>query len=98
MKSLFFILRSIFQKPKVYFVAFWIGQKCSLKCRLCCNLIPYMKQKSYNADELIKDFIFLAQNSRIEFLQIQGGEPFTHPNIVKIIDSVGKFVNNSGGG
>jgi len=72
------------------FLVFWIGTKCTLKCRLCCNLIPYSKQISYNADEILKDLQFLLKNHEIEYLQIQGGEPFTHPDIIKIIDFVSK--------
>ena len=93
-------LKQFFKKPEIEFMVFWIGQKCSLKCKLCCNLIPYMKQNSYNINEILSDFKFLSQNSKIKFLQIQGGEPFTHPNITQILDFIGNIYNNNtiGGG
>ncbi|MFA6184620.1 MAG: radical SAM protein [Candidatus Shapirobacteria bacterium] len=69
----------------------WVGTKCSLKCKDCCNLIPYIKQKSFNIDFIIKDIKDLCKICRIEYLQIQGGELFTHPEIEKIIRTIDKL-------
>lgn len=69
----------------------WVGTKCSLKCRDCCNLIPYVKQKSFDIEQIIIDIKNLLKLCRVEYLQIQGGELFTHPEaekIIKIIDSL----------
>lgn len=46
MKDSIYVVKSMFLKPKIYFVSFWVGQKCSLKCRLYCNLIPSGEQIS----------------------------------------------------
>lgn len=78
-------------KPQIPFLVYWVGTKCSLKCKLCCNLIPYVKQQSYDAGKILKDLEFLSKNTEIKHLQIQGGEPFTHPKISRIIDFVGKL-------
>lgn len=85
------------KKPNVDFLVFWLGQKCSLKCKLCCNLIPYLKQNSYETKDLLRDFKFIAQNNKINLLQIQGGEPFTHPDIVKILDFISSCYAGGGG-
>lgn len=79
------------KKPQINFLVFWVGTKCSLKCKLCCNLIPYVKPQSYNTKQIIKDLEFVSKNSIIKNLQIQGGEPFTHPQIASIIDSIAKL-------
>ena len=78
-------------KPQIGFLVFWIGTKCTLKCKLCCNLIPYLNQVSYNTNEILKDIEFLVKNSKIRKIQLQGGEPFTHPDIIKILDFVSKL-------
>lgn len=82
-------------KPTLPFLVFWVGTRCTLKCKLCCNLIPYLKQESSNSDEILKDLEFICKNAYIDKFQIQGGEPFTHPDIAKIIDFIGKLNNIS---
>lgn len=83
--------KSLYEKPKINFIVFWVGTKCTLRCKLCCNLVPYLKQVSYDTDEILKDLDFVVKNSEIKKLQIQGGEPFTHPDIIKILDFVSKL-------
>ena len=78
--------KGLFPKQNIQFLVFWVGTKCTLKCKNCCNLIPYVKQSSFDYIENLKDLDFIAKNANINVLQIQGGEPFTHPNIDKIID------------
>ncbi len=85
--------KKLFPKQQINFLVFWVGTKCTLKCRYCCNLIPYMKQISFDSDLILKDLEFITQNSKVKKLQIQGGEPFTHPDIVKILDFVSKLNN-----
>ena len=85
--------KKLFNKPTIPFLVFWVGTKCTLKCKLCCNLIPYIAQESSNSDEILKDLEFICKNVHIQTLQIQGGEPFTHPNADKIIDFVGNLKN-----
>ena len=78
-------------RPYIHFLVFWVGTKCSLKCKNCCNLIPYLKQDSYMYEENLKDLEFLSQNFDIACLQVQGGEPFTHKMIDQIIYAIGKL-------
>lgn len=81
------------KKHKVNFLVFWCGTKCSLHCKNCCNLIPYIKQESFNANEILEDFAFLSQKIKIGYVQIQGGEIFTHPNAAQIINALGLYKN-----
>ncbi len=69
----------------------WIGTKCTLRCRDCWNLIPYSKQESFDIDSTIQDVKKLLSCCKIEKLQIQGGEPFTHPHIDKLIKVIDDF-------
>lgn len=62
------------------------GTACSLKCRDCGNLIPYVEQVFYQADDIIKDLKkILSVYNGIEILQIQGGEALIYPEIVKLL-------------
>jgi organic radical activating enzyme len=70
------------------FLVFWVGTKCSMRCKDCCNLIPYLEQESFNAETIIDDLKRVAQFCRIKHLQIQGGEPLTHPHLDYIIKSI----------
>lgn len=75
----------------VDYIVFMVGQKCSLKCKHCMHMIPYGEQKSYDAKEIIEDLKAVEKVCNIKYLQIQGGEPFTHPDIAYIINEVGKM-------
>jgi organic radical activating enzyme len=68
---------------------FEVGSKCTLRCKHCCQLIPFGKQESYNADEILKDLRLITKVLKIQWFCLQGGEPFTHPQIARIIDEVG---------
>jgi hypothetical protein len=78
-------LKFIYEKPKIDFLVFWVGTKCTLRCKRCCNLIPYVSHKSYDSNELIEDLDFLLSIVDIKSLQVQGGEPFTHPDLAKLL-------------
>ncbi len=58
----------------------WIGTRCTLKCKRCCNHIPFLNKSSYDIDECIQDLEFIKSIYSVKKLQVQGGEPFTHPN------------------
>ena len=93
-----------YQEEKVIipFLEVWTGQSCTLKCRNCCHLIPYMPNKLYDIDMLIKDCKRLTELCHIEYFSVAGGEPFCNRNIYKLLDFVasstliskGKIVTN----
>lgn len=65
-------------------------------------MIPYIEQKLYCIDQIIEDLRTLLKWCEIEYFSIVGGEPFTHPDLNKLIDFVadcpdikrGKIVTN----
>lgn len=91
LKKIGYYLEDKAKPTPIDFLVFWCGTKCSLHCKNCCNLIPYMKQESFNTQEILADFAFLANHCKIKVLQIQGGELFTHPDIGKIIANLAQY-------
>ena len=99
MESLF---RYMFKKVPIDFFEVWIGQRCTLRCKECCHLIPYVESVIYDADTVIKDCVKFLMLCEIKFFSIVGGEPFSHPELYRVIDFVasradipdGKIVTN----
>lgn len=72
-------------KQSIRFLVLWVGTKCTLRCKNCCNLIPYVRPLSYDTQKIINNLAYVTKDIVVETLQIQGGEPFTHPQLDKII-------------
>ena len=60
-------------KKVLDFLVLWMGTKCTLRCENCCNLIPYIEQKSYDADLIVKNIRYITNYISINRLQVQGG-------------------------
>ncbi|MCK8058357.1 MULTISPECIES: radical SAM protein [unclassified Fusibacter] len=64
-----------------------VTQRCNMKCPMC-----YASDGSSKADlslaeiESMMDFYIRAENGKAEILQISGGEPTCHPQIVEVLD------------
>lgn len=77
---------------KVRMIGYILGNICSLKCKNCCECIPYFdtKQRAFvPANQIVKDINQLS--SACEFLTILefvGGEPFLHPELKDVLQSV----------
>lgn len=80
-------------KDTIRFLVFWVGTRCSLRCKNCGNLIPYVDQTSFDDEKIIKNLAYICRDVKIENLQIQGGEPFTHKNIARIIEACANIKN-----
>jgi uncharacterized radical SAM superfamily Fe-S cluster-containing enzyme len=63
-----------------------ITQQCNLNCPTCYASSGRGKHKSLNEIEKMLDFFQKSENNQAEILQISGGEPTLHPNILKIIE------------
>ena len=77
-------------KKKLYLhrVEMPITQRCSLKCKACASLIPYIKDPvTYDKEELFvqMDRLFACVDT-IHRFRLLGGEPLLHPEIGSIID------------
>ena len=85
-----------YNKDKSYEIPFLVlvtGQKCSLRCKNCCNFSPYHSPSIslYNIEYIISDLKKIIHKVKcIKKLAIQGGECFLHPQLLNLI----KFVNS----
>jgi len=66
----------------------WVGQTCTLKCKNCSQLFPYIKPRIYDIDTVIAQTQKILQLCEVESFHIIGGEPFTHKGIGKLIEFV----------
>ncbi len=80
-------------KDTIDFLVFWVGTRCSLRCKNCGNLIPYAMPVSYDCTKILKNLEYICQDVKIRKLQIQGGEPFTYKKIAKVIEGCAKLNN-----
>lgn len=78
---------------KIRFLVVWVGTRCTLRCKNCCNLIPYAPQLSFEPEKILENLRYITDTTIIENLQIQGGEPFTHKVLAEIIDGIAKLDN-----
>ena len=71
---------------------FVITTYCNLKCQNCCNLMPYYKEPfHYDIGHIKENLKKLSNIDKINNIQILGGEPFLHPDIIEIIDYIYKL-------
>ncbi len=68
-----------------------ICKKCYLDCRFCSTDADEKSMNLLTLD-LIKSIVKDAKRSRISKIQISGGEPFTHPDLVKICNYLSRNI------
>lgn len=68
----------------------WAGETCTLRCKNCSQLFPYIKPKKYDMDKVIEDLKKLLKHIVPEEIHIIGGEPFVNKDIGKLIQYVCK--------
>ena len=83
-----------FHKFKCKKLQVWVGQKCSLRCKNCSQLFPYIEQKIYDINQVVEDLDKLLKFIEPEEIHIIGGEAFTNPNIGTIIEYISKVNPN----
>ncbi len=65
-----------------------IVDHCNLSCRDCNHLAPVARKRHADPDTLYRDFALLAKVYRPLLVQLMGGEPLLHPNIVAVMGAV----------
>lgn len=77
---------------KYKLIGYILGNICTLKCKNCCELVPYMPtdiKKFTSYENVIKDIIQLSTACNfLPILEFVGGEPFLHPDLKKILKRV----------
>lgn len=72
-----------------------MGQHCTLKCKHCCEHVPYLKNKKFSSPEvIISDCRKIANACEfIKYIELIGGEPFLHPNLVEVVKALLEIEN-----
>jgi hypothetical protein len=83
--------------PAVKMIGYVLGNLCSLKCRNCCESVPFIDAASKSfvpAETVLADIQRYAEACEyITLLEFIGGEPFLHPGIADILTEALKIPN-----
>ena len=69
-----------------------VGSKCNFHCEHCGNMVPLSPKDtwSYSLDDIVRWLHdLLSKVDFINYLQIQGGEPFLYPQLKELIRYIG---------
>lgn len=76
----------------VKMIGYALSNICTLRCKNCCELVPYMPIESrhfVSGKNVIKDILKLSEACNfLTLLEFIGGEPFLHPDLVMILRKV----------
>lgn len=97
-------LRNIAKKPSVRsenlsaefdWFGYIMGQYCTLRCKHCCEHVPYLKNKSFSDPEvIISDCAKIANACEfIRYIELIGGEPFLHPKLAEVVKGLLRLEN-----
>ena len=78
------------KKINLFFLEVWTGKCCSLRCKDCVHMIPYLKPVLFDVDRLISDIEIISQFCTVKYFSIVGGEPLTNPELYKLVDYIGQ--------
>ncbi|MDD5999631.1 MAG: radical SAM protein [Lachnospiraceae bacterium] len=70
--------------------------RCTLKCKLCCNCLPFYKETPpiVSKEEIFRDMDKAFQIfDKIEWFQFVGGELFMHPELDAILERSFQYVD-----
>lgn len=72
-----------------------VGQHCSLKCRDCCEHVPYIKNPVFSDYQtILSDCAKIAASSEfIRYIELIGGEPFMHPQFKQVLEGLLRIEN-----
>ncbi len=62
-----------------------VVEHCNLRCAHCCNMSPYLDDKTLSVAEIDAQLRGLAQHLHADVFKIMGGEPLLHPDITEIL-------------
>ena len=97
-------LRNIAKKPSARpgklsgefdWFGYIMGQHCTLRCKHCCEHVPYLKNKSFSSPEvIISDCAKIANACEfIRYIELIGGEPFLHPQLAEVVKGLLRLEN-----
>lgn len=82
---------------KVEMIGYLLSNVCTLKCKNCCESVPYMPENIRHfvpADQVVRDITKMSAACRyLILLEFIGGEPFLHPQLPQILNEVLQIKN-----
>ena len=66
-------------------LCFEVIEKCLNNCMFCSSKSSYDKKQIIEFDDFKKVIDYFMKNGGIEELSLSGGEPFLHPDIIKMV-------------
>lgn len=85
------------KKKVLKHVAFKPGFICNLKCKYCCEFLPYFEKKhrlDFDAEQYMKDLEKLSESVEyIKVLSFSGGDVMLNPGLDKLIDKAVSLPN-----
>ncbi len=84
-----------YRSKDFYWFGYLVSQRCTLKCKLCCEKVPYIQNGIFVSPEvIIQDCTRIAQCSEfLDYIELIGGEPLLHPQISDILEGLLKIPN-----
>lgn len=64
-----------------------MGQHCSLRCKNCCEHVPYFTKPVFSDSEtILSDCRKISESCAfIRYIELVGGEPFLHPQLEQVL-------------
>ena len=67
-------------------IAFKVTTKCTLKCKNCIDLVPYLNQKDVPVEDVLDDIKMILDNvSKIYFVHLVTGETLLYPYLDQVL-------------
>lgn len=84
-----------YRSKKFDWFGYIMGQYCSLKCKDCCENVPYYKNPVFSEYEtIISDCEKIAASCEfIRYIELIGGEPFLHPEFQRVLEGLLQIEN-----
>lgn len=90
----FYPVYPLYKKNLLMFprLAYSVTDYCTLNCKHCGFLVPYIKQpKNIPVNDILKEFEILFEKvDHIQELELTGGDSWCHPQICEIMNSLGE--------
>jgi len=65
-----------------------VVEHCNLRCTSCCNMSPYLGEKTLSVAQVEAMCRTMAQHLEVDVFKIMGGEPLLHPEISAVIRAI----------
>jgi organic radical activating enzyme len=65
-----------------------VVEHCNLRCTACCNMSPYLDEKTLSVAEIEAMCRTMAAHLEVDVFKIMGGEPLLHPDIAGVLRAI----------